>query len=195
MGNKLPYGNLPRLLLAWVCTEAVRTQRRELILGRSLSEFMRRLGIYSTSGGTWGIRTRLRNQMDRLFNAHVQLIHEDEHGKQFISSTIADQGEFWWDPKRPNEPVLWDSKIELGEKPLPGDHPAPRPAGHEHPESNQAVLAGTGPLHMAHLPDLHLEEAGEAALAGSLPPVRGEPGAGGKQGAPWMPSGQIASGS
>ena len=25
-GNKLPYGNLPRLLLAWVCTEAVRTQ-------------------------------------------------------------------------------------------------------------------------------------------------------------------------
>ena len=116
VGNKLPYGNLPRLLLAWVCTEAVRTQRRELILGRSLSEFMRRLGIYSTSGGTWGIRTRLRNQMDRLFNAHVQLIHEDEHGKQFVSSTIADQGEFWWDPKRPNEPVLWDSKIELGEK-------------------------------------------------------------------------------
>ena len=24
--NKLPFGNLPRLLLAWVCTEAVRTQ-------------------------------------------------------------------------------------------------------------------------------------------------------------------------
>ena len=27
---KLPFGNLPRLLLAWVSTEAVRTQRREL---------------------------------------------------------------------------------------------------------------------------------------------------------------------
>ena len=26
--NKLPYGNLPRLLLAWVTTEAVRTQSR-----------------------------------------------------------------------------------------------------------------------------------------------------------------------
>ena len=25
-GNKLPYGNLPRLLLAWVCSEAVRTE-------------------------------------------------------------------------------------------------------------------------------------------------------------------------
>ena len=57
-GNKLPFGNLPRLLLAWLCTEAVRTQSRELVLGRSLSEFMRTLDIYSTSGGTSGGRTR-----------------------------------------------------------------------------------------------------------------------------------------
>ena len=28
---RLPYDNIPRLLLAWVCTEAVRTQRRELV--------------------------------------------------------------------------------------------------------------------------------------------------------------------
>ena len=38
--NKLPYGNLPRLILAWICTEAVKTQSRELVLGRSLSKFM-----------------------------------------------------------------------------------------------------------------------------------------------------------
>ena len=50
-GNKLPFGNLPRLLLAWVSTEAVRTQSRKLVLGRSLSEFMRVLGVYSSSGG------------------------------------------------------------------------------------------------------------------------------------------------
>ena len=43
--NKLPFGNLPRLLMAWISTEAVRTQSRELILGRSLSKFMRSLGI------------------------------------------------------------------------------------------------------------------------------------------------------
>ena len=34
-GNtKLPCGNLPRLLMAWVCTEAVHTQSRELVLGK-----------------------------------------------------------------------------------------------------------------------------------------------------------------
>ena len=32
--NKLPFGNLPRLILAWVCSEAVRTQSRVLDPGR-----------------------------------------------------------------------------------------------------------------------------------------------------------------
>ena len=38
---KLPFGHLPRLLMAWISTEAVRTQSRTLILGDSLSDFMR----------------------------------------------------------------------------------------------------------------------------------------------------------
>ena len=42
--TKLPFGNIPRLLMAWVCTEVVRTRCRELVLGRSLAEFMRTLG-------------------------------------------------------------------------------------------------------------------------------------------------------
>ena len=115
-GGKLPFGNLPRLLLAWVCTEAVRTQNRELVLGSSLAEFMRKLGMHDDSGSKRGDRTRLRNQMRRLFHCTVSLIYGDERGEQFISSNIADRGEFWWDPKRPDEPVLWASKIELGEK-------------------------------------------------------------------------------
>ena len=109
--NKLPYGNLPRLLVAWVCTEAVRTQSRELVLGSSLSEFMGKLGMDSIGGA----RTRLRNQMRRLFNAHVQLVYEDERGEASVSSSVADRTEFWWNERKPDEPVLWDSKIRLGE--------------------------------------------------------------------------------
>ena len=110
--SKLPFGNLPRLLLAWVSTEAVRTQSRELVLGRSLSVFMRTLGVYSSAGG---VATRLRNQMDRLFNAHVSLIYEDELLKATVNSLIARRTEFWWNPKRPAESTLWKSKIELSE--------------------------------------------------------------------------------
>ena len=40
-----------------------------VVLGKSLSEFMGKLGMDSVGGA----RTRLRNQMRRLFNAHVQL--------------------------------------------------------------------------------------------------------------------------
>ena len=111
--HKLPFGNLPRLLLAWLCTEAVRTRNREIVLGRSLAEFMRELGIYS-SGGV--VQIRLRNQMRRLFGCTVQLTYKDANMERFVNSPIAESGEYWWNPKRPNESALWDSKIELSEK-------------------------------------------------------------------------------
>ena len=111
-GNKLPFGNLPRLILAWVSTEAVRTRSRELVLGKSLSEFMRTLGVYSSSGEK---HTRLRNQMKRLFGCTVSMIYEDKLGFTRVSSFVADKHEFWWNEHKPNESSLWESKIRLGE--------------------------------------------------------------------------------
>ena len=111
--NKLPFGNIPRLLIAWICTEAVRTQSRELVLGRSLSEFMRKLGINSDSGGNRGELTRLRNQMKRLFRCTISLVYEDERGDASVTAQIVRRAEFWWN--KPKEPSLWNSKIELSE--------------------------------------------------------------------------------
>ncbi len=115
INNRLPYGNIPRLLLAWVCTEAVKTRNRELVLGRSLSKFMRDLGMQTSGGSTRGDRTRLRNQMNRLFGCTVSLIYEEASGFSRVSSLVADKHEFWWNPTRPEECTLWDSKIRLGE--------------------------------------------------------------------------------
>ena len=109
--TKLPFGNLPRLLLAWLCTEAVRTQNRELVLGKSLSDFMRTLGMEPVGG----VRTRLRNQMRRLFSAHVSLVYEDKRDMVIAGSQVADRAELWWNERKPDERVLWDSKIYLGE--------------------------------------------------------------------------------
>ena len=111
--TKLPFGNFPRLILAWLCTEAVRTQNRTLILGPSLAKFMKTLGVYSSGGGRDQIK--LRNQMKRLFGCTVSMIYEDEHGEQFVSSLIAERGEFWWNERKPDQSSLWDSKIYLGE--------------------------------------------------------------------------------
>jgi len=110
--TKLPYGSLPRLLLAWMCTEAVQTQSRDLVLGRSMTEFMGKLGMKPLGAG----RTRLRNQMTRLFNASVRLFYEGEEGEAMMGSMVASRAELWWDLKRPDEPGLWESTVRLGEE-------------------------------------------------------------------------------
>ena len=110
--NKLPFGNLPRLILAWICTEVVKTRSREVVLGKSLADFMRSLDVYSSSGGKY---TRLRNQMKRLFGCSVSMTYKDEHGEVAVNSLIADRTAFWWNERKPDEPMLWDSKIYLGE--------------------------------------------------------------------------------
>ena len=111
-GNKLPFGTNPRLILAWVCTEAVRTGSRDLVLGRSLSEFMRKLGISSTDGRG---QARLRNQMKRLFNCSVQLNYTAAGRETSASALVAELTDFWWNPKRPDQAGLWESKVRLSE--------------------------------------------------------------------------------
>ena len=76
---------------------------------------MRKLDLHPDGGSERGDRTRLRNQMERLFGCSVSLIYEDERGKRFVRSHIAESGMYWWNPKRPDERMLWDSKIRLGE--------------------------------------------------------------------------------
>ena len=111
-GSKLPFGTNPRLILAWVCTEVVRTGSRNLVLGRSLSEFMRKLGIASTNGRT---QARLRNQMERLFSCSVSMIYKDTNHRSRANAVLADLTDFWWNPKHPTQAGLWESKVRLSE--------------------------------------------------------------------------------
>jgi Plasmid encoded RepA protein len=55
-----PYGTIPRLLLFWVTTEALRTKSPRLELGNSLSGFMAELGLNSANGGTGAKRSDAR---------------------------------------------------------------------------------------------------------------------------------------
>ena len=109
---KLPFGTNPRLILAWVCTEAVRTRSRDIVLGRSLSEFMRKLGISSTDGRG---QARLRNQMKRLFNCSVQLNYTADGRETSATALVAELTDFWWNPKHPDQTGLWESKVRLSE--------------------------------------------------------------------------------
>ena len=110
----LPYGSIPRLLLAWLTTEAVRTKSRELVLGDSLSAFMRDLGLVPT-GGRWGSITRLKAQTTRLFASTVSCVYEGDDKTALLGYRLADKALLWWDAQRPAQAALWASTVVLSE--------------------------------------------------------------------------------
>ena len=55
----------------------------------SLYEFMRKLGMEDRSGGAHGERTRLKNQMRRLFRCGISLVYTDGARDASVSSYVA----------------------------------------------------------------------------------------------------------
>lgn len=110
----LPYGSIPRLLTAWVTTEAVRTKSRELVLGESLAGFMRELEMVPT-GGRWGTITRLRDQMKRLFTAAVSASYSDDERDTGINFALVEKYDLWWQPKTADQAALWESTLTLSQ--------------------------------------------------------------------------------
>jgi hypothetical protein len=118
-----PYGTLPRLLLFWMTTEAVKTKNPRLELGGSLASFMRQLGLNPDNGSKGAKRSdarRLRDQMERLFKATISF-EQTQHrpgriGERWTDMKVAPEGMLWWDERRPEQASLWDSWIELSKQ-------------------------------------------------------------------------------
>jgi hypothetical protein len=111
----LPYGSIPRLVLAWLITEAVKTKDRRIVLGESLTDFMRELDMVPT-GGRWGSITRLREQMQKLFATRIIYTFRTDNNLKMSSFEIATDMELWWEPKQPNQTAVFDNVVNLGEK-------------------------------------------------------------------------------
>jgi len=117
----LPYGSIPRLLLFWIITEAIRTKKRRLTLGRSFNDFLRAVGFSpNTGGGKRSDSKRLKDQMRRLFQCKIsfQATGKDPSGAEgeaWRGMEIAPDGELWWHP-HPEQLAMWESWILLGEK-------------------------------------------------------------------------------
>jgi len=111
----LPYGGIPRLLIAWLTTEAVRTRERTLVLGPTLSGFMAQLGLVPT-GGRWGTIPRLQEQLLRLFTSQIVCVFDSDEVLRGASLGVASEYELWWNPKKPQHGSLWNSTVTLGER-------------------------------------------------------------------------------
>ncbi|MDH3423330.1 MAG: replication protein RepA [Gemmatimonadota bacterium] len=110
----LPYGSYPRLALAWLSTEAVRTRSREIELGPTFSSFMYKLGLTPITGKR-GTTSRLRDQLHRLFSTTIRCSYsdEDEGHAAGVGYTIAHKHELWWSPRDLDQQPLWNSVVVL----------------------------------------------------------------------------------
>jgi hypothetical protein len=114
-----PYGTYPRLILAWLATEVVRTREREIPLGVSLADFMSQIGRTSSTGGARGSITILKTQLQRLLSANIAVTTDPAAVVwQTDGFRIADSAhiELWWNPVQPNQGTLWQSSLKLTEK-------------------------------------------------------------------------------
>ena len=112
-----PFGTLPRLLLYWMTTEAIRTKNPKLMLGDSLASFMDQLGLDHRGGGKRSDRVRLQDQMRRLFSARLTFYADVEQGGRKGQMTehvpLARRTMLWWDQSDPDQTALWNSFVEL----------------------------------------------------------------------------------
>lgn len=109
----LPFGTLPRLLLSWVCTEAVKRRERVLNLGPSLSGYLRELGL-NLGGGERGDYTRLRFQMATLFSAVISAHYQGQH-EWALSNVLLAEKIRWWEPQQQDEAGEWRSTLMLSQ--------------------------------------------------------------------------------
>lgn len=106
----IPYGPLPRLALAWISTEAIKTKNREIEIGDSASEFLRRLGKPLT-GGARGSFTNLRRQMHGLAACRLQL---GFRGRTFNGQPV-EQFDAWTANRDTGQKALWPGVLVLSE--------------------------------------------------------------------------------
>jgi hypothetical protein len=129
--NKLigyPYGTIPRLLLFWITTEALRTKNPRIELGNSLAQFMEALGLNPNGRGKRSDMKRLKNQMIRLFHSSISFDQSTDGKMVWLNMHVAPKGMLWWDEKNLNQDTLFENWIQLGEDFFKAITSAPIPA-------------------------------------------------------------------
>jgi len=117
----LPYGTIPRLLLLWLTSEAVRTQNPEIVLGNTLNDFLIDIGLNpKTGGGKRGDAKRLAEQVERLFNARFSFSRSDGDAatgsKARLNMSVGDAYTLWWDYSNPEQGSFFQSSIRLNDR-------------------------------------------------------------------------------
>lgn len=107
----VPFGSVPRHLVAYLASAAVKTKSPEISLGNSQNDFFRLLGM-ATAGGDQ--KRRAKEQCKRFFSAVLSLTVETEKNETALANVMVAKRAFLaWNPRQPEQRSLWDSTIML----------------------------------------------------------------------------------
>ena len=115
-----PYGSLARLILYWIVTEARRTQDPKLELGKSLADFMRKLGLEPNyGGGKRSSANAVMRQLERLITARVTIERNIEdsagNGREGFELPVAAAWKLLWKTQDQTQSLLGESYLVLNE--------------------------------------------------------------------------------
>ena len=113
----LPFGSYPRLILAWLNTEALRSQSPKLHLGPTLSSFMHKLDLTPVTGKR-GTTQRLGDQLHRLLSTSIRCTnsHEVQGQVECLGYTMAHEQHLDWSPPDPSHCPRWSSTVTLSDE-------------------------------------------------------------------------------
>lgn len=127
--TEVPYGRMARMVMAKLCSEAIRNKSPIINLGPSMAGFLRSMGMEST-GGPYGTRNTVGEQVVRLVNSNFKVrwlgeapsAQKDLYGSQARAMRFATYWNVWWstsdnenlDGRRSTHPSK-DSVIVLSE--------------------------------------------------------------------------------
>lgn len=104
----LPYGPMPRLIIAWVSTIAIRHRTRKIPVGHSATDFLEILG-YSVGGGKRGTYTTFRQQVKALSAVKMTLGFR----ATTFNGNMIEQFDAW--TSKSTGPGLWPGRLILSE--------------------------------------------------------------------------------
>lgn len=120
----IPYGSKARMILIYLQTQAVRTQSREVELGRSMKAWLTAMGMSNTGGATYKMVTE---QAKRIGACRLTFFTTTNGGELRTNGAFVDQEFSLAGAMNEDQPMLWQECVRLNEAFYRSliDHPVP----------------------------------------------------------------------
>ena len=116
----MPYGSLPRLVLAYIITRVIQSGDVEIKLEDTFGKFLQEIGYMGNLRGRSRAARTVQNQLLRLVKASINIEGREGDAEQGgiagENIQLAKKYALWWDYKNPEQGTLWGSYIKISEE-------------------------------------------------------------------------------